>query len=292
MIHPIEGGTSVKVNYQKTWFMIMIWVALSLYSAPPAWGATLNLNGIFIYNYDIPKNMSILDTTVSFNSLINENSNMYASVQYVTPQQPNAAGTTSWSAYFTYDVKPNLGKFTVGYFDDNLGNLNMLLSAVDSLKSYTGLKLDRPINNNLSLKLGYYPNEQKNNTHESAYTIGLNYLDNHFGAAMNLISFGNSFPLCYTTNFYYMPNSQFRVYNHYGSDQNKDQEEIVGFIFTLPLGNTAISTNIEYNFIDTPAGTNSWAYRFTYIIDKNIALSYYRTMNSSNYNYLRLIITW
>jgi hypothetical protein len=275
----------------------VLFIILSFISPQTSFGA-IDISSVLNFKYDTFHNLGILDAILYFSNRVNDNAYAYMTLEYISPQYNTPVSVTG-TAYFIYTIKPNLGTFTVGYFSENLGNPSLLSSAVSDLKSYSGLKCERPIVDKLSFEIGYYPNEQNNISSSysvtSAYSLGLNYKKPEFGGQLNLVKFSITDPLSSVTYLYYKPNQVLNAYIHYSYLQKYNftppsTESIAGVMLTLPPVTNPFIINLEYNWENDPA--NLFAYRIIYNIDKNIVISYYNYIRTSEIHELRLSIIW
>lgn len=267
----------------KVFGILLITILLSLCWASSTRGS-ITASAIVNYKYNLWVGEDIIDAILNFNGKINDNASAYISVEY----QSNSTVPTSGTAYFTYTLEPKLGTFTVGCFNESLGNLNLLGNSIDYLKSNFGFKLERPITNGLSMRIGCYPHEQRNLTNQNVYTIGFSYTDDDYRASLNLARFENSTrPVDYAANFLYMPNRLLKVYAHYGDKIDGSIDGVIGAALSIPPSIPSFIITAEYN----AAKPDLWGVGLNYTIDKNIILSYYRTTSSSNYNEFRLTIS-
>jgi hypothetical protein len=267
------------------------------------WGE-ITVTGVVNLKYDPDYNQDFYDSTLSFNGQINDNATAYASIVLQNQRNsPNVFDLSKSVFCFTYYLRPNPGYFLVGCFNNNnAGDLVALSSAVNEQRSYLGVKFEYPFSPNFWMKAGFYPNEQNHPVkRQFASTIGATYFNNRFKADANVVKFSNTDPLYYTANFRYKPISLITTYGQYGcgylSSGAQNIEEILGLMISFPPAELPLSINFEYNFKDDdngggPIDSNHYGYRILYEIDKNISLSYYRTISPNQYNEIRLRIAW
>lgn len=283
--------------------IVFITVILIFTLSCAVWGE-VNVSGVVNLKYDPSFNQDFYDSTLSFNGKINDNATAYAAIVLQNQRATPTVFDLSKSVFcFVYNFKPNMGYLLVGCFNNNnAGDLVALSSAVNEQRSFFGVKLEYPYSPNFSMKAGIYPNEQNHPVkRQFASTLGATYFNNSFKADANIVKFSNTDPLYYTVNFRYKPVSLITTYGQYGcgylTSGTPNIEEILGLMLSFPPAELPLTINFEYNFKDDdngggPTDSNHYGYRILYEIDKNISLSYYRTISPNQYNEIRLRIAW
>lgn len=291
------------INGKKMIMIFLFTIVLSLTLSRVVWGE-ITVTGVVNLKYDFAYNKDFLDGTISFNGKINDNANAYAAIVLQNQRDRLSAENyeISKSVFcFVYNFKPNPGYLLVGCFNNNIaGDLVALSSAVNEQRSYFGVKFEYPFSPNFSMKVGAFPNEQNHSiANQLASTIGASYYNNNFKADANIVKFSNTVPLYYTANFRYKPGNLIATYGQYGcgykTDGSQNLEAILGLMLSLPPAGLPLTINFEYNFLyddNTVDVLNHYGYRILYEIDKNISLSYFRTVSANNYNEIRLRIVW
>lgn len=296
-----SGGKRMAYNQIKISIIVLITMIISLSLSQAVW-AEITVTGVVNFKYDFAYNQDFYDSTISFNGKINDKATAYAALVIQNQRNSPTVFDISKSVYcFAYKFGPKAGYLLAGCFNNNnAGDLVALSSVVNEQRSYLGLKYEFPLSQRFSLKLGAYPNEQNHPVKKQfASTIGATYYSNNFKADANVFKFSNTDPFYYNINFRYKPISLITTYGQYGqgcfSSGTLNTEAILGLMLSFPPNELPLSLNFEYNFKnDDNIGTDSnhYGYRILYQIDKNISLSYLRTVSPNNYNEIRLRIAW
>lgn len=290
-------------NGTKIPMILLVAVIMSFTLSQGVW-AEITVTGVVNLKYDFATNKDFYDSTISFNGKINEKATAYAALVLQNNREypPDTFDITKSVYCFAYKFGPEAGYILIGCFNNNnAGDLVALSSVVNEQRSYLGAKYEFPMSKNFSMKLGVYPNEQNHPIkRQLASTIGVSYYMNEsFKADANLFKFSNVDPLQYLVNFHFKPMNLITIYGQSGcsyraSDQ-QNIEAILGLMLKFPTDELPLSINFEYNFLNNDnsgVNDNHYGYRILYEIDKNISLSYFRTVSANNYNEFRLRIVW
>jgi hypothetical protein len=272
-------------------FSISVILVLSIYST--------SLASVTVYNDTSFVYMSLTGTNaywgdIYFNNKINDSTSANLSIKYLYDGVTTQNNITIDTCYISYDVKPQIGTFTLGYFSYDYGGLfgpYVLENTIPTLKSFTGLRLAFPVAKDVNAKVGCFYHEQIINPLKkpTVYALGLDYTTKNFGVGGNLVQ-PSGLDLCYSVNGYFQPNNIIKTYLHYGSDQKHDVEEIVGLLVTLPA--FPLAANVEYNFDHNPTGSNLFGCNLAFKVDKNSTLIYTRSLSTYNKSDLKLTVTW
>ena len=265
--------------------------------------ASITLKGEAKFKYSWVTEGSILDGYFTIYDRVDQNTHFYLTTKYLNP---NSDTTNSEvyvdSCFVIYEFKPSRSTIAVGYFNYATSNLDLLDGAIGDIKSYSVVKFLFPITKRCYLKLGVIPDERiipTSGGKKSVYATGFDYFNTAFGIGANYIYIdpvenNNLNPAekndAYTVNAYYKPNDFFKFYLHYGSDQNRDLEQVLGFNINLPV--VPMSVAGEYNFDDEPLGSNPYGYKITYHFNKHLSLYYCRVDKASQINELVFHVVW
>lgn len=266
--------------------------------------ASITLKGEAKFKYSWATEASILDGYFTIYDKVDQNTQFYLTTKYLNPDSDtNNSEVFVDSCFVIYEIKPIRGTIAVGYFNYATGNLDLLDGAIGDIKSYSGVKLLIPVFKKCYLKFGIIPDERiipmVSKVKKSVYAAGFDYFNTAFGIGANYIYIDpveNNYlnPAekndAYTVNAYYKPNDFFKFYLHYGSDQNRDLEQVLGFNINLHV--IPMSVTGEYNFDDEPLGSNPYGYKITYHFSKHLALYYCRVNKTFQTNELVFQLIW
>jgi hypothetical protein len=193
--------------------------------------AGTEIGGNFAFKYKMLDGQDETWANLNITSTVNEKTTAYLTIA-ITGTPPRDFNANN---FYVID-KEAFGTFTVGSFSYGTGNLSILDSTFQGLRSNIGVKFEWPCLETLTLKSAYFFREQVESDEKSIYhahALGCDYRFKKYFIGLNYIqpglAPGGTETPGYTLNLSIDPNPASKIYLHYGRDKNKDLKGIMGY---------------------------------------------------------------